>query len=316
MENTLSCLFKAASIHNSIKKELLDSDFINPNTSLINICDFIENRIRKRSHVSEYNNGIAFPTGVSLNNTVAHWTPLTKYDKTILSPNDVLKIDYGVHVNGCIIDSAFTINLNPLYNPLLEASKEAVDVIIKECGVDSSASELGALSEEVISSYEIDINGTMVPIKPINNVCGHNIRPWNIHGGKLFPGSNNNDTNTRIQDQDILAIEVFTSTGNGVSYLSGQSSHFMLNDSAPIDPKYKKFYKIIYGMFKTLPFCQRFIDYNDLSLRPYQEKINEGIRKGYIKSYPPLVELDKNARVAQFEHTIYVSETKKIQFTE
>ena len=317
MDTILNHLFKAAEIHSSIKQELLDSTYIKHETPLINICQFIESRIRDKSSSNEYNNGIAFPTGVSLNNCAAHWTPKTKYDKTVFKENDVLKIDYGVHVNGCIIDSAFTFTLNDVYNPLLEASRHAVSEVIKHCGVDMSISELGTISEEIVNSYEIELNGKLIPIKPINNLCGHSISQWNIHSGKFIQGCKNTDM-TRIEDNDFLAIEIFTSNGRGSTVISGESTHFAINPNRPLNiynKKTKGFYKELNTMFKTLPFCQRFIDYNDISLRPYDEQLRELVKKGVLYSYPPLNEIDKNAYVAQFEHTIYVSETKKIKFT-
>ena len=43
--------------------------------------------------------GIAFPTGCSLNHVAAHYTP-NKGDKTVLGYDDVMKVDFGTHVNG------------------------------------------------------------------------------------------------------------------------------------------------------------------------------------------------------------------------
>lgn len=43
--------------------------------------------------------GLAFPTGCSLNHCAAHYTP-NAGDKTVLQYDDVLKIDFGTHVNG------------------------------------------------------------------------------------------------------------------------------------------------------------------------------------------------------------------------
>ena len=37
--------------------------------------------------------------------------------------DDVCKIDFGTHVNGRIIDSAFTVTFNPKYDRLKEAVK-------------------------------------------------------------------------------------------------------------------------------------------------------------------------------------------------
>jgi methionyl aminopeptidase len=71
--------------------------------------------------------GLAFPTGLCLNNIGAHWTPNAGAKEVILQYDDVLKIDFGVHVNGRIVDSAFTIAPNPTYDPLLAAVRAATN---------------------------------------------------------------------------------------------------------------------------------------------------------------------------------------------
>jgi hypothetical protein len=48
----------------------------------------------------------------------AHYTPNTG-DETVLGYDDVCKIDFGTHINGRIIDCAFTVAFNPTYDKLL-----------------------------------------------------------------------------------------------------------------------------------------------------------------------------------------------------
>ena len=43
--------------------------------------------------------GLAFPTGVSLNHCAAHYTP-NAGDTTVLQYDDVMKVDFGTHING------------------------------------------------------------------------------------------------------------------------------------------------------------------------------------------------------------------------
>jgi methionyl aminopeptidase len=320
MDNIINNTIKASEIHKNIRHEL--KDFIKPGIKLLDICEFIENKIRESSS-NQINSGIAFPTGVSLNNIAAHWTPMKKTDNTILNTNDVLKIDFGVHNDGCIVDSAFTWTDNNRYDPLLEASKESVYTIIKNIGVDTKISEIGEIAEEIISSYEIELDGKTIPIKPINNLCGHNIKPWTIHGGKLiYPIKNN--CNTVIEDDDILAIEIFTSTGKGTTILDDRSSHYMLNSNICSDSvalnnlkheKSKKLFNIINSNFKTLPFTQRYLDYCQNDIKHYGKFLNDLFNNGIIKSYPALIDPEVNSYTAQFEHTIYVSETRKINFS-
>jgi methionyl aminopeptidase len=75
--------------------------------------------------------GMGFPTGLCLNNVAAHWTPNPGGKEVVLQYDDVLKVDFGVHVNGRIVDSAFTVAANPVYDNLLAAVKEATNTGLK-----------------------------------------------------------------------------------------------------------------------------------------------------------------------------------------
>lgn len=75
--------------------------------------------------------GLGFPTGLSLNNCVAHYTPNPGQREVVLDSSDVMKVDFGVHINGWIVDSAFTMSFDPTYDNLLAAVKDATDTGIK-----------------------------------------------------------------------------------------------------------------------------------------------------------------------------------------
>ena len=47
--------------------------------------------------------------------------------------------------------------------------------------------DIGEAIQEVMESYEIELDGKTIPIKPIRNLCGHNIGQYRIHGGKSVP---------------------------------------------------------------------------------------------------------------------------------
>ena len=72
--------------------------------SMIDICETIENGTRNLVEENGMKAGIGFPTGCSLNHCAAHYTP-NAGDKTVLSYDDVMKIDFGVHVNGRFLSS-------------------------------------------------------------------------------------------------------------------------------------------------------------------------------------------------------------------
>lgn len=106
--------------------------------------------------------GLAFPTGCSLNHCAAHYTP-NAGDPTVLQYDDVCKIDFGTHINGRIIDCAFTLTFNSKYDKLLESVREATNTGIKEAGIDVRLCDIGEAIQEVMESYEVEIDGKVYP---------------------------------------------------------------------------------------------------------------------------------------------------------
>ncbi|POM69983.1 Methionine aminopeptidase, type II, partial [Phytophthora palmivora] len=130
--------------------------------------------------------GIAFPTGCSLNHVAAHYTP-NSGDETVLTYGDVMKLDFGTHVNGRIIDSAWTVAFDPQFDPLLEAAKSATNAGIACAGIDARLGEVGGEIQEVMESYEVTIDGKTYPVKAIRNLNGHSIDVYQTHGSKTIP---------------------------------------------------------------------------------------------------------------------------------
>jgi len=84
-------------------------------------------------------------------------------------------------------------------------------------GVDARFSEIGAAIQETIESYEVEIDGTVYPMKPIRNLNGHSISPYQIHGGKSVPIVKNSETHV-MEEGEMYAIETFASTGKGSAF--------------------------------------------------------------------------------------------------
>ena len=52
--------------------------------------------------------GIAFPTCISVNNVICHYTPLLSEPDTSLADGDLIKLDLGAHIDGFIAVVAHT----------------------------------------------------------------------------------------------------------------------------------------------------------------------------------------------------------------
>lgn len=139
----------AAEIHRQVRQWA--KGWIRPGQSLTEIAEGIEDSVRALSGhpgLEEGDNlkgGVAFPTGLSINHCAAHYSP-NAGNKTILQEKDVMKVDFGVHLNGRIVDSAMTVSFDPRYDTLLAAVKDAtntgvrVSSIITRCKLISSGS--------------------------------------------------------------------------------------------------------------------------------------------------------------------------------
>jgi len=120
------------------------------------ICNEIERSNKILLEANGLNAGWGFPTGVSLNECAAHYSP-NPGDVNIFKYDDVLKIDFGTHINGRIVDCAFTVAFNPVYDNLLLGVREATYVGMKTSGIDVRMCEIGAAITEVMTSYEVEL---------------------------------------------------------------------------------------------------------------------------------------------------------------
>lgn len=75
--------------------------------------------------------------------------------------------------------------------------------------------DVSAVIQEALESYEVVIDGTAHPVKPVRGICAHDIVRYNVHGGKMIPFVRNNDQ-TKMEEGEIFAIETFGTTGRGV----------------------------------------------------------------------------------------------------
>ena len=178
---------------------------------LVDICEMIENTNRRLIEANKLEAGIAFPTGCSLNHVAAHYTPNPGDDRT-LGKDDVMKIDFGTHVRGLLVDCAFTVAFNPTYDNLIQAVKDATNTGIREAGIDARLNEIGEAIQETMESYECEIGGKVYPVKAVRNLCGHSIEPFHIHAGKSVPIVKGGPA-TKMEEGEQYAIETFGSTG-------------------------------------------------------------------------------------------------------
>ena len=134
-EHFLKNYRKAAEVHRHTRRWV--QEFAKPGRTLSDIATGIEDSVRALLENSglepgdSRRSGMGFPTGLCLNHQVAHYTPNPGQKDVVLQQEDVLTVDFGVHINGWIVDSAFTMAFGPTYDNLLRAVKDATNTGIK-----------------------------------------------------------------------------------------------------------------------------------------------------------------------------------------
>ncbi|KAG4096352.1 signal peptidase complex catalytic subunit SEC11 [Neocallimastix lanati (nom. inval.)] len=299
--DNLNDLRRAAEVHRQVRNYA--HKFIKPGLKMVDICENIENSVRSliEAKDNDITSGLAFPCGCSLNNCAAHYTP-NAGDETVLQYDDVCKIDFGTQVNGQIIDCAFTVHFNPTYDKLIEAVKDSTNTGIKASGIDVRLTDVGEAIQEVMESYEVEINGKTYPVKPIRNLSGHSLGDYKIHNSKSVPIIKNGD-NTKMEENEHFAIETFGSTGKGYVHDDMECSHYMRNENhvSLRLARAKSLLNTINKNFGTLAFCKRYLD--RLGETKYTMALNHLVENGLVDPYPPLCDIH-GSYTAQFEHTI------------
>ncbi|TFK41865.1 hypothetical protein BDQ12DRAFT_598311 [Crucibulum laeve] len=307
-DTTYQNIRRAAEVHRQVRKAA--RKYIRPGMTTTQVAEYIEDGTRALVEENGLEAGIGFPTGLSLNNCAAHYSP-NAGDTTVIQKGDVLKVDFGVHVNGRILDSAFTLTWEPTYNKLVEAVKAATDTGVREAGIDVRLGELAGYIQETMESYEVEVDGKVYPVKPIENLSGHSINRYQIHGGKSVLLVKNDDQ-TKMEEGEYFAIETFGSTGRGRIVESGECSHYAKNVDAPHVPlrltSAKTLLNTINKNFGTLPFCRRYLDRAGES--KYLLALNHLVSQGIVQDYLPLCD-QRGSMTAQFEHTILLRPTVK-----
>ena len=257
---------------------------------LLEIADKIEEKI------IQLGGKPAFPTNLSINDIAAHYTP-NHDDKTLAS--GLIKVDLGVHVNGHVVDTAFSVDLeNSSENKkLIEASEKALAGAIKTIKENVEINKIGLAVQNEI---------TALGYSPIRNLSGHEIRKYNLHAGITIPNCDNGNKNEL--PEGVYAIEPFATNGLGQVYDGGESGIYRYVERKGIrDMTARKILDYIEEEFLILPFCERWI-YKKFGIRTAMSlRLLE--QAGAISQFSQLIEKNHGI-VSQAENTVMILDGK------
>ncbi|KAL9651887.1 hypothetical protein ABK040_000233 [Willaertia magna] len=311
IQETLKEARHAAEVHRTARKWFKEH-VVKPGMKVINAAEAFENKARELLEADKFKSGIAFPLGCSINYVAAHYTP-NPGDVTIIGKDDIIKFDLGVQYKGTIIDSAFTVYWNDMFQPLAEAAREATNAGVAFAGIGVRLGDVGAAIQEVMEFYEVEIKGKIYRVRSIRTLGGHSIERYRVHADKCVPTIACDD-DTKMEEGEFFAIETFGSTGRGQITEEGVVSHYGKNfdykgDGSELrNPEAKQLLRVINEQFGTLPFCKRYLD--RVGQKKYLTALRDLVSNGIVNEYPPFVDL-RGSYTSQFEHTIFLRPTCK-----
>ncbi|MEM5872066.1 MAG: type II methionyl aminopeptidase [Candidatus Aenigmatarchaeota archaeon] len=287
LEESLEKYKKAGEIAAKIKIEVLEK--IKPGIRILDLAEFIESRIL------ELGGKPAFPVNIGINDVTAHYTP--KFDDLVaIKENDLVKIDFGVHVDGWVADLAFTYCSEK--NDLIKVAEKALEAGIKEIKIGARVSEI---SKAINENVENEGFGVIV------NLTGHGLDRFVIHGVPTIPNVKNSSS-YELKKGDVIALEPFVCEKNGYVKESETVEIFSFLEAKGVRmPEARRILDFVSNEYKTLPFAKRWLIKNGFSPFKTSFALKQLESVEAITTYPVLKERS-GMKVAQAEHTIVVLE--------
>ncbi|EOD17400.1 proliferation-associated protein 2G4 [Emiliania huxleyi CCMP1516] len=253
--------------------------------------------------------GVAFPTCVSVNNCVGHYSPLTSEDKVVLEDGDMVKIDLGVHVDGYVAVVAHTVlvgeqDVSGRKGDVLMAAWTAGEVAQRMLKDGATNNDISQAIAKVAESYQCS---------PVEGVLSHQMKKHVIDANKKIINKITPEQQVpkaTITKNDVFAIDVVMSTGEGKpKQLEDRTTVFKRNvEVRTYSLKMKAsraFFSEVNQRFPTMPFTLR-----AGNEREWRMGVTECVKHDLFIEYPVLYE-KKEEFVAQYKFTALLLPSNK-----
>lgn len=188
------------------------------------ICDFGDSRLQEEtSRVfkkdKEMKKGIAFPTCVSVNNCICHFSPLKSDPDRELADGDVVKIDLGAQIDGYIAVIAHTLVVGASKENKVKGRK--ADVIMAAHLASEAALRLVKPgNENNMITEAVQKVAESYKCKPIEGMLSHQLKRHVIDGEKAIiqnpsEAQRKEHEKCEFETYEVYGVDVLVSTGDG-----------------------------------------------------------------------------------------------------
>jgi len=178
--------------------------------------------------------GIAFPTCVSVNNTVCHNSPLKSDDEVLLKDGDLVKIDLGVHVDGFISNVAHSFVLGvtkeaPMTGrkaDVIKAAHLCAEAALRLVKPGNQNSQVTEAWNKIAKSFKC---------APIEGMLSHQLKQHVIDGEKTIiqnPSDQQRKDHEKAEFEvnEVYAVDVLISSGEGKAKDAGKRTTIYKRD--------------------------------------------------------------------------------------
>lgn len=290
--------------------------------SVMDICELGDNIITTETgnvfkKDKEMRRGIAFPTCISINHCICHYSPLKSDPELKLKNGDLIKIDMGGHIDGYIAVVAHSLVVgatkdNPVSGPLadaMHAAHEAAAVALRLVVPGGENEAVTDAVQKVAESYKC---------KPIAGMLSHELKQFRIDGDKSII-QNPTEAQKKSHDKcefevnEVYAIDVLISTGDGKGREADMRSTIYKKTDEVYQLKMKASRAVLSDVdkkFGVMPFTLRSFDDEVKAKMGLKECLTHKL----IEAFPVLHEKE-GEYVAQFKFTVLLMPTRSHKIT-
>jgi len=273
------------------------------------------NKVYKKE--KELKKGIGFPTCISVNNIICHFSPLLSDNDTILNAGDVVKIDFGVHIDGFIACVGHTVVIGASKENKITGRK--ADVLLAAYYAAEIAQRLvkaGGNNQqvtEIVQKVASEFNCT-----PVEGMLSHQFQQNIIDGDKTIIQNPNeaqrkDHKKCEFEQHEVYGVDVLISTGEGKAKEHETRTAVYKRTDMQYALKMKTsrlFYSEVCNKFTMMPFTLRAIE----DEKKARLGVNECTNHELLTPYPVLYEKD-GEYVAQFKFTVLLMPNGPLRIT-
>jgi len=276
------------------------------------LTDLTSGVFNKAKGENKIEKGIAFPTCVSVNNVVCHYSPL-KDDTTTLKEGDVVRIDLGAHIDGHISQAAHTVVVQSVPGPvtgkvadLIVAAQHCIDAALRLMRPGNKNNDIPPVWAKIAEQFDVNI---------CEGVLSHRLKRFVLDGNETIISKIHIEQ--KVEDYEfaeceVWAVDLVLSSGPGklkqhdarpLIYRRAPDQQYLLKLKASRDVM-----KEVTTKYPSFPFALRAVDIKSAAIG-----MSDCLKHDLVMAYPVLSVKPGDVCV-HFKTTVFITQnmTKRV----